>query len=649
MSKQIYVKTPRVSFAEEDYYKPKEKEIDDEETSRKHKKIKSEKLSENKAENLENNEGDYSFSESCDEDLELEGLVGLAKRIAIQHKLVASNRKINLEITRLMKELEGYLIPIVGNVFLDLKFRKDDYPLLSFRKAVIRIALGIKQLSQMIVNNPIFEGFIIAVILLNVFILALDRESSTKNSSYTSLNYFFLFTYTVECILKIFAFGLIIFKHSYLRDWWNILDFTIVLTLWISIYGTSSVTLSSLRIIRILRPLRGLSSIEGMRILIQSLFMSIKPLLNSLIILCAFASLFSIIGLQLWSGAFRYKCLNVDYGTFSNFCGSDTCLEGELCSHGIKNPYYGTMSFDSFFYAILNVFQILTLEGWTEILLYTEMCFSYFSIIYFFPLVILGSLLILNLTVAVVTTSFTTSLGQSVLKKNKKSAVTLSVAMKHYRKVSYRGTVIPYDILYSHSIKERTEEKRFTIQDLLLSAIDHTPYEVDVEINKVTLSPTTCNESAKEVIDSYFMAPTLFWRNSKKYQHEMSMSFNYAQTISLRCGNKKIREKLIINEKLNVESSSFDDIIKITREPDKYSEGFYQELIQKKIALQKIEILQAKYLCDSPKSLFFYLKKRTKKNRAFFQSHICSKNFISNINSSQNHRGEWSGDDILNI
>jgi hypothetical protein len=289
MSKQMYVKTPRVSFAEEDLYKPREKEIDAEETSRKHKRIKSQKLSEKKAESLENNEGDSSFSEYCDDELELEGLVGLTKRIAMQHKLVASNRKINLEITRLMQELEGYLIPIVGNVFLDLKFRKDDYPLLSFRKAVIRIALGVKQFSQMIVNNPIFEGFIIAVILVNVFILALDRESSTENSSFVSLNYFFLFTYTVECILKIFAFGLIIFKHSYLRDWWNILDFTIVLTLWISIYGTSSVTLSSLRIIRILRPLRGLSSIEGMRILIQSLFMSIKPLLNSLIILFAFA------------------------------------------------------------------------------------------------------------------------------------------------------------------------------------------------------------------------------------------------------------------------------------------------------------------------------------------------------------------------
>lgn len=41
---------------------------------------------------------------------------------------------------------------------------------------------------------------------------------------------YFLAIFTVECVLKIIAFGFILHKGSYLRSGWNILDFIVVVS-----------------------------------------------------------------------------------------------------------------------------------------------------------------------------------------------------------------------------------------------------------------------------------------------------------------------------------------------------------------------------------------------------------------------------------
>ena len=46
---------------------------------------------------------------------------------------------------------------------------------------------------------------------------------------------FFLIFYTIEMILKICAFGFLFKEGTYLRDPWNILDFTIIVTGYTSI------------------------------------------------------------------------------------------------------------------------------------------------------------------------------------------------------------------------------------------------------------------------------------------------------------------------------------------------------------------------------------------------------------------------------
>jgi hypothetical protein len=81
--------------------------------------------------------------------------------------------------------------------------------------------------------------------------------------------------YTTEMILKIIGMGFFMGKSSYLRSPWNILDFVIVNTglLQIFLSGTK-INLSGLRAFRILRPLKTISGIEGLKIIVTALISS---------------------------------------------------------------------------------------------------------------------------------------------------------------------------------------------------------------------------------------------------------------------------------------------------------------------------------------------------------------------------------------
>lgn len=151
----------------------------------------------------------------------------------------------------------------------------DEYFFLNIRNAILRIKNAFSQLSTLIVSSPIFEAIIVTVILLNAALLALEDPNSNNGGVLEMLDLFFLYVYTVECGLKILAYGLVFDKESYFRDSWNILDFIIVSTAWLMQIGQSSINLAALRTLRILRPLRSISSIKGLRVIFTSLIGSI--------------------------------------------------------------------------------------------------------------------------------------------------------------------------------------------------------------------------------------------------------------------------------------------------------------------------------------------------------------------------------------
>jgi len=108
-------------------------------------------------------------------------------------------------------------------------------------------------------------------------------------------------------LLKVIAYGIIMNPNSYLRDFWNILDFSIIVIGYISIFINNLVNLSFIRTIRVLRPLRTFKFVKGLNILLTSLISSIPLLRDTTIVLLFFMILMSIAGLQLFMGSLHNR------------------------------------------------------------------------------------------------------------------------------------------------------------------------------------------------------------------------------------------------------------------------------------------------------------------------------------------------------
>jgi hypothetical protein len=88
--------------------------------------------------------------------------------------------------------------------------------------------------------NPWFDRFILIIIIVNCFFLAIDKVVESLSEYADNIDFFFLIIYTIEMMLNIIAMGFLMRAHSYLRDTWNILDFMVVILGWISLICVSS-------------------------------------------------------------------------------------------------------------------------------------------------------------------------------------------------------------------------------------------------------------------------------------------------------------------------------------------------------------------------------------------------------------------------
>jgi hypothetical protein len=185
--------------------------------------------------------------------------------------------------------------------------------------------------------------------------------------------------------LKIFAYGLFFNERAYLRDLWNILDFVIVITSLLPYVITIQFSVNSLRAIRVLRPLKTITKIKALKMIVSTLFYSFSLVMDSLYILIFVIIVFAIAGTQLFSGVLKNRCLDLATGNLSNIMcvNGNICSDGtSICAKGLTNPNFSINNFDTFLWSMLNVFQTITLEGWSLLMVQLQACYSIVAAIY---------------------------------------------------------------------------------------------------------------------------------------------------------------------------------------------------------------------------------------------------------------------------
>ena len=166
-----------------------------------------------------------------------------------------------------------------------------------------------------LVEHPMFEYFVITLIVVSSVCIAVDTPRLDKSSRLDIMlhysNYLFSGLFMLEALLKICAYGC----RAYFSSAWNVIDFILALTSVLSVvenvvqivYGYDAGIgreLRMLRILRALRPLRLVAKVPGMKIVIESLVATLPAVLNIAAFIAFLHVIFAIIGMRLFMGTF---------------------------------------------------------------------------------------------------------------------------------------------------------------------------------------------------------------------------------------------------------------------------------------------------------------------------------------------------------
>lgn len=153
-----------------------------------------------------------------------------------------------------------------------------------------------------------FNNSIMVVILLNSFSIAIT-DSSQRNQSLNDAmmiaSFAFCAIYTLEAAMRIIVAGFVFGQNTYLRNLANLFDFVIViislLEFVFQVFASEQTdALAVFRVLKVFRVARLLSSfykIDALRQQMRTLVGSFKGLLNVLVFLGIFFTLFAVIGL----------------------------------------------------------------------------------------------------------------------------------------------------------------------------------------------------------------------------------------------------------------------------------------------------------------------------------------------------------------
>lgn len=228
---------------------------------------------------------------------------------------------------------------------------------------------------QKIAGHRAFTRFIFFLILLSAFIIGLETYpalAEKHGNLLLLLDRLIIACFTIEIVLKILANGKKPWK--YFMDPWNVFDFIIVAVCLIPVGDTHFFAV--FRILRVLRILRMITVFPRLRLIIGALLKSIPSMGYIILLIGLLVYVYAIIG---------------------------------VFAFGQTDPAH----FGDLHHALVTLFKVLTLEGWTDIMdvhIYgtpgsSSQIVSLLPFLYFSSFILIGAMIIMNLFIGVIMNS----------------------------------------------------------------------------------------------------------------------------------------------------------------------------------------------------------------------------------------------------
>ncbi|XP_044760613.1 voltage-dependent T-type calcium channel subunit alpha-1H isoform X2 [Coccinella septempunctata] len=278
---------------------------------------------------------------------------------------------------------------------------------------------GFRQWCQWFIEQKWFDNVVLLFIALNCITLAMERPNipptSRERVFLSSCNYIFTVVFTAEMFIKVVAAGMCYGPNAYFTSGWNIMDGALVIIsivdLLMSFISSSSPRIFGIlrvfRLLRSLRPLRVINRAPGLKLVVQTLLSSLRPIGNIVLICCTFFIIFGILGVQLFKGTF-YHCTGKNIQGVQN---KSDCLSRESAKW--ENEKY---NFDDLGQALMSLFVLSSRDGWVNIMYsgldavgvdqQPKTNYSEWRLLYFISFILLVGFFVLNMFVGVVVENF---------------------------------------------------------------------------------------------------------------------------------------------------------------------------------------------------------------------------------------------------
>jgi len=227
-------------------------------------------------------------------------------------------------------------------------------------------------LLRAIVASKTFDLIITGVILLQAIALALEATPALFSVSsggdgndheleiFGTVHVLVVAVFIVEAVMRLAA--LYPKPQNYFRDGWNNFDFAVIILSLVPFTGQFA---TIARLIRLLRVTRLVTKSRELRVIVSTLVRSIPSIFNILILLGMLFFVYSIVGYHL----FR----NVDPEHWSSFLTS-----------------------------LITLFQIMTLEGWVDVMQPIVSHLGPLYWLYFVSFIVIGTFIVINLFISVI-------------------------------------------------------------------------------------------------------------------------------------------------------------------------------------------------------------------------------------------------------
>ncbi|XP_070783820.1 sodium channel protein type 4 subunit alpha A isoform X2 [Enoplosus armatus] len=311
-----------------------------------------------------------------------------------------------------------------------------------------------------ILIHSLFSMFIMITILSNCVFMTMSNPPAWSKT----VEYVFTGIYTFEATVKVLSRGFCVGSFTFLRDPWNWLDFMVISMAYITEFVDLG-NVSALRTFRVLRALKTITVIPGLKTIVAALIQSVKKMVDVMILTVFALAVFALVGLQLFMGNLRQKCvrwpiktnetafeffnttnafndtvsfnnsMGVNDTTYSNstfnfieyientdnhyylegspdalLCGNSSdagkCPEGYTCMKAGRNPNFGYTSFDSFGWSFLALFRLMTQDYWENLFQLILRAAGKTYMLFFVVVIFLGSFYLINLILAVVAMAY---------------------------------------------------------------------------------------------------------------------------------------------------------------------------------------------------------------------------------------------------